>query len=103
MRGRGSVYRRKSGYTGETVAIWWLDYTVNGERHKESSGQRVKADAVDELERRIKERQNGRPIEPAAPKTLRAYAEHHLALKAKETDKHGQPITEQWRAAVKQH
>src|SRR2546426_10771352 len=31
------------------------------------------------------------------------YVEHHLVEKAKETDRHGQPITEQWLAAVKQH
>src|SRR6266851_5102950 len=29
--------------------------------------------------------------------------EHHLAAKAQETDRHGQPITVQWLAAVKQH
>src|SRR2546427_4205240 len=31
---------------------------------------------------------------PPTPKTLRTYVEHHLVEKAKETDRHGQPITE---------
>jgi integrase len=101
MRGRGRVYRQTSGYTGDTVATWSLDYTVNGKRYRESSGMTVKPDAVDELERRIKLRQNGQSIEPAAPKKLKEYVEHHLAAKAIETDKHGLRRTERWLAGVK--
>ncbi len=107
MRGRGRVYRQKSGYTGKRVGVWWLDYTVGGHRYRESSGLTVKeatkVEASELLEQRIKDRQNGRSVQPPAPKTLRAYVEHHLAAKATETDTHGQPITAQWLAAVKQH
>src|SRR5439155_16933518 len=88
------------GYTGESVATWSLDYTVNGHRYRESAGMTVKADAVTELERRIKLRLNGQPVEPPAPTTLGAYVKHHLAEKEKETDKHGLPITPRWLAGV---
>lgn len=101
MRGRGRVYRPTSGYTKEQVALWWLDYTVNGKRYRHSSGKTVKADAIDELEQAIEDRKNGRPVQPAAPSTLGAYVPAHLAAKAKETDEHGQSITARWLANVK--
>src|SRR5258706_13741941 len=100
MRGRGRVYRRKSGYSKKLTAVWWLDYSVDGKRYRESSGLEVgkatKLEAGEVLEQRIKDRKNGRPVEPPAPSTLRAYVAVHLAAKAEETDKHGQKITTQW-------
>ena len=106
MRGRGRVYRPING-SGKPSATWMLDFTVGDQRFRESSGLAVKdhpmKDAVAELERRIKARQEGRAIEPAKPNTLRAYADTHVVEKAKEVDDLGQPITVQWLAAVKQH
>src|SRR5437879_2156940 len=102
MRGRGRVFHHTSG-EGEALSTWWLDYSVHGKRYRESSGLTVKQEAVDLLEQRIKDRRAGRPVQPPQPQTLKAYVAHHLAEKAKETDKHGQPITAQWLAAVKQH
>ena len=102
MRGRGRVFHHTSG-EGEALSTWWLDYSVHGKRFRESSGLTVKQEAVDLLEQRIKDRRAGRPVQPPQPQTLKGYVTHHLAEKAKETDKHGQPITKQWLAAVKQH
>lgn len=102
MRGRGRVYRPPNG-SGEAAACWMLDYSVGGHRYRESSGKTVKAEAVEEVERRIKLRKEGRPVEPPAPTTLKAYAARHWEAKAKETDRHGQPVTKQWMAAVRQH
>src|SRR5437016_3870849 len=35
MRGQGRVFRPK--VRGEHTKVWWLDYSVRGERHRESS------------------------------------------------------------------
>ena len=56
-----------------------------------------------QLDQRMKARKAGRPIAPPVAKTLAAYAATHLAAKHTEVDKHGQPITDQWLAAVQQH
>ena len=96
MRGRGRVYRPTSGYTGEAVAVWSLDYTVNGKRYRHPSGQAVKADALDALAQAIADRKNGVPVRPLAPKTLAEYVTYHLAAKGKETDRYGVPITARW-------
>ena len=34
MRGQGRVYRPK--VHGREIAVWWLDYGVNGKRFRES-------------------------------------------------------------------
>src|SRR6266567_4643333 len=113
MRGRGRVFRPTSGHTGDKVAVWSLDFTVKGcrcgrcdstGRHRLPTGLTSKREAEELLEQRRRDYQNGRyEAAPPTPRTLRAYAEHHLAAKAQETDRHGQPITVQWLAAVKQH
>ena len=113
MRGRGRVFRPTSGHTGDKVAVWSLDFTVKGcrcgkcdstGRHRQPTGLPSRREAEELLEHRRRDYQNGRyEAAPPTPRTLRAYAEHHLAAKAQETDRHGQPITVQWLAAVKQH
>ena len=112
MKGRGRVYRPTSGHTGDKLAVWSLDFTIKDcrcgkcrdGRHRHPTGLTVKRDAEDLLEQRRTDYLNGRYNNaPPTPKTLCTYVEHHLAEKAKETDRHGQPITEQWLAAVKQH
>jgi len=105
------VYRPTSGHTGDKVAVWTLDFTIKDcrcgtcrdGRHRHATKLTVKRDAEDLLEQRRTDYLNGRYNAPPTPKTLRAYVEHHLAAKAKETDRYGQPITHQWLAAVKQH
>lgn len=113
MRGRGRVFRPTSGHTGDQVAVWSLDFTVKGcrcgkcdstGRHRQPTGLTSKREAQELLEQRLRDYQNGRyEAAPPTPRTLKEYAEHHLAAKAQETDQHGQPITPQWLAAVKQH
>src|SRR5438132_14307588 len=82
MRGRGRVWRPLNG-SGKPSNVWMLDYTVDGDRYRESSGLEVKKaskqDAVAEMERRIKQRTEGRVLEPPKPKTLRASVDAHLA------------------------
>ncbi len=81
MRGQGRVFRPK--VRGERTAIFWLDYSVNGERYRESSGTTVQAEALALLERRRMDRKAGRPmIEDPVPTTLAAFVEHHLQAKA---------------------
>src|SRR6266550_1869679 len=107
MRGRGRVWRPLNG-SGKPSNVWMLDYTVDGDRYRESSGLEVKKaskqDAVAELERRIKAAQEGRVLEPPKPKTLRAYVDAHLAAKPNEVDpRTGLSITPVWLKNVKRH
>jgi len=53
-RGMGRVYLR-----GET---WWIQFSVNGQRHRESSNSPDRADAVRLLKRRLHETQVGKPM-----------------------------------------
>ncbi len=104
MRGRGRVFRPTSGHTGDKVAVWSLDFTVKGcrcgrcdstGRHRLPTGLTSKREAEELLEQRRRDYQNGRyEAAPPTPRTLRAYAEHHLAAKAQETDRHGHFGTE---------
>src|SRR5260370_23207134 len=41
---------------------WWLDYSLGGKRHRESSGTTVKADALDILRTRVGDRKSGKVI-----------------------------------------
>jgi len=47
---------------GEATAIWWLDYSVNGVRHRESSGMTSKSDAQRKLRHHIGDREAGKVI-----------------------------------------
>ena len=52
-RGQGHVFRPVNG-RGNESAVWWLDYTVDGRRYRESSKTTVKKEATDLLgERRL--------------------------------------------------
>ncbi len=55
-RGQGRVYRDPKS------AVWWLDYSLGGKRHRESSGTTVKADALDILRTRVGDRKSGKVI-----------------------------------------
>src|SRR5262245_32709479 len=79
MRGQGRVFRPKvrrtydsqhqhfkncsqeSGCYFETD-IWWLDYSVNGRRHRESSETASKREAQRLLRQRIGDREGGKLI-----------------------------------------
>lgn len=50
-RAPGKVFKRG--------AVWWLDFTVDGQRYRESSGARKKADALAMLRQRIAEVEGG--------------------------------------------
>jgi integrase len=62
MRGMGRTFLR-----GET---WWIQYSVLGVKHRESSGSKKKADAVALLKRRHEEAGKGRPAPVAEKVTL---------------------------------
>src|SRR5712692_5537345 len=99
MRGQGRVYR-----THDDRAVWMCDYTMNGTRYRESSGKTVKAEALDELQRRIKLRRAGRPVEPPKPPTLQAYVTAYLKAKPLEVDQDtGEPITARWLENITRH
>ncbi len=56
-RGQGRCYRPV--VRGKPTTVYWLDYSVRGERHRESSGTRLKKQAVDLLRERIGGRKAG--------------------------------------------
>jgi integrase len=60
MRGLGRVYRPRVG--GRQTGVWWIDYSVRGERHRESSGTTVRSDAQRLLRQRIAEREVGKVV-----------------------------------------
>ena len=56
-RGQGRCYRPV--VRGKPTSLYWLDYSVRGERHRESSGTTVKKEALDLLRERIGGRKAG--------------------------------------------
>src|SRR5713226_8744159 len=60
MRGQGRVFRPT--VRGAETTVWWLDYGLHGERHRESSGTRVKKDAQRMLRQRLEARESGKLV-----------------------------------------
>src|SRR2546429_1769496 len=60
MSGLGRVYRPL--VRGRQTAVWWIDYSVRGERHRETSGTRIRGDAQRLLRQRITEREVGKVV-----------------------------------------
>src|SRR5712692_2461670 len=56
MRGQGGLYRRKG------TENWWLDYSVRGTRHMESSGTANRKAALDLLAKRVGDRKAGKLV-----------------------------------------
>jgi len=82
-RGQGRVFRPKNN-TKRQSAVWWLDYTVGGRRHRESSGTRSKAEAQRQLRERIGDRETGKLVgrpDRVTLADLRAQLEQRYALK----------------------
>jgi len=61
MRGMERVYQR--GH------VWWVQYSFNGRKHRESTRSRNRGDAVRLLRSRLEEVGRGRLIGPALEKT----------------------------------
>lgn len=57
MRGQGRVYRPKG-----CTETWWLDYSVNGVRHRESAQTTSKQEAHRLLRQRIGDREAGKVV-----------------------------------------
>jgi integrase len=57
MRGQGRVFRPK--VNGRESQVWWMDYGVNGQRHRESSKTTSKREALNTLRERIGKRKDG--------------------------------------------
>lgn len=60
MRGQGRVFRPK--VRGQETAYWWLDYSVRGTRHRESSGTTSRTEAQRLLRQRLGARETGRLV-----------------------------------------
>ncbi len=69
MRGQGRVYRPK--YNGVEARVWWLDYSVRGHRHRETSHTTSKTQALRLLRERIGDRESGKLIANPDRVTLR--------------------------------
>jgi len=59
----GRVYQQPGS------ALWWIDYSKNGERYRESSGSPKRSDAVALLKQRLSEIHQGRRVGPAVNNT----------------------------------
>src|SRR5438876_356733 len=59
-RGQGRVFLPT--VRGGQTAKWWLDYSVAGDRHRESSGTSVKKDAQRMLRQRLQARETGKLV-----------------------------------------
>lgn len=57
MRGQGRVFR--PNIAGRETKVWWLDYSVRGRRHRESSATTSKKAALELLRVRIGKRADG--------------------------------------------
>jgi integrase len=78
------VYRPKIG--GRESAVWWLDYSIRGVRHRESSGTTSKRDALSLLRERIGKRTDGKLIgrpERVTLAELRAALEQHYTIRGR--------------------
>lgn len=67
MKNRGLGFVFRPGYrtkTGEmkTTAIWWISYSVHGQRHKGKQQLDHRDDAIKLLKTRIAEAAAGRPV-----------------------------------------
>jgi integrase len=47
---------------GKTIAVWWLDYSTDGKRHRESSKSTSQRVALDLLRQRIGDRKTGKLV-----------------------------------------
>jgi integrase len=72
-RGTGLIYQPtwKDKHTGEikTAATWWIQFNVHGQRIRENSDSRNRADAARLLKQRLAEAGRGQPVGPAIEKT----------------------------------
>lgn len=80
MRGQGRVFRPK--INGRESQVWWLDYSIRGKRHRESSGTTSKRDAFALLRVRIGKRSDGtltgRPEKVTLAELKAALQRHYL-------------------------
>src|SRR3989441_11279383 len=60
MRGQGRVYRPR--VRGRQVTTWWLDYSLDGARHREPAHTRRKNEALETLRQRIGDRKAGKVV-----------------------------------------
>ena len=60
-RGAGRLFRPING-DGHRSAVWWLDYTIDGKRHRVSSRTTVKGEAQEQLRKEIGDRRDGKII-----------------------------------------
>src|SRR6266436_3018250 len=60
MRGQGRVYRPR--VRGRAVTTWWLDYSLDGTRHREPAHTRRKSEALEVLRQRIGDRKSGKVV-----------------------------------------
>jgi integrase len=80
MRGQGRVYRPR--VRGREITMWWLDYSVEGTRHREPAHTKSKTEALEVLRQRIGDRKSGKVVgrpDRVTLADLRAGLERHYA------------------------
>ncbi len=81
MRGNGRVFRPK--VRGLETAVWWIDYSLHGQRYRESAHTKVKAEAQRFLRQKFSEREAGKVVgrpERVTFAQLRELAERQYVL-----------------------
>lgn len=81
MRGNGRVFKPKA--RGRETRLWWLDYSLHGQRHREPTGTPSKADALRLLREKITARESGKVVgrpERVTFAQLRTIAERQYVL-----------------------
>jgi integrase len=73
MRGQGRVFRPK--VRGRETKLWWVDYSLGGQRHREPTGTASKAEALRQLREKITAREAGKVIGRPDRVTLRQLRE----------------------------
>ncbi|HEY2805332.1 MAG TPA: site-specific integrase [Gemmatimonadales bacterium] len=81
MRGSGRVFKPKA--RGRETRLWWLDYSLHGQRHREPAGTASKSEAQRLLREKMAARESGKLLgrpERVTFSQLRATAERQYVL-----------------------
>ena len=63
--GMGRVFKRRSRLTGKLLPTWWIAYSVDGARVRESANTEDRQAALNILRERLKAVSDGTAVDPA--------------------------------------
>src|SRR2546430_1100942 len=89
MRKQGRVFKPTKG------SAWWLDFTIDKRRYRQSSETSDYDEALRILGQRRRAAETGAVVQAPSPTRLAAFVEHHVAKKTE-----GRRFTPAWLRAV---